>query len=306
MSRRFVRSAAIAYTAVIPRMRTARAESILRRHREMMDLLRSLALAMTADSSSLSSTRTHNHGFHPQRTSSSTPPPIDVWDALRDFGALHTAAGAGLRDRHAGSTATRAIVTFAERHGGARNAGRLRRRASGGWSMPSSASASNSTALRRRSFAEGDGRTRFDLDRRRAAERDRALYGRADGSGRCSRCRSRWDAARHDHQRFSTPSARTAPRPTAPARWISTAASSAPGISMSGNFPKTAASAAAPANGISAGRWRARAIQDVWIVPPRGELRHGDAAANVNSYGTTLRVYDPRYRRLAASSGPIQ
>jgi hypothetical protein len=37
-----------------------------------------------------------------------------------------------------------------------------------------------------------------------------------------------------------------------------------------------------------------RAIQDVWIVPPRGEPRHGDAAANVNSYGTTLRVFDPR------------
>lgn len=36
-----------------------------------------------------------------------------------------------------------------------------------------------------------------------------------------------------------------------------------------------------------------RAIQDVWIVPPRG-AREGDAAANVNSYGTTLRVYDPR------------
>jgi hypothetical protein len=35
-----------------------------------------------------------------------------------------------------------------------------------------------------------------------------------------------------------------------------------------------------------------RAIQDVWIVPPRGALRDGDAAANVNSYGTTLRVYD--------------
>jgi hypothetical protein len=35
-----------------------------------------------------------------------------------------------------------------------------------------------------------------------------------------------------------------------------------------------------------------RAIQDVWIVPPRGELRGGDAAANVNSCGTTLRVYD--------------
>lgn len=37
-----------------------------------------------------------------------------------------------------------------------------------------------------------------------------------------------------------------------------------------------------------------RAIQDVWIVPPRGAARQGDAAANVNSYGTTLRVYDPR------------
>ena len=37
-----------------------------------------------------------------------------------------------------------------------------------------------------------------------------------------------------------------------------------------------------------------RAIQDVWIVPPRGESRRGNAAANVNSYGTTLRVYDPR------------
>jgi len=36
-----------------------------------------------------------------------------------------------------------------------------------------------------------------------------------------------------------------------------------------------------------------RAIQDVWIVPPRGALRQVDAAANANSYGTTLRVYDP-------------
>lgn len=37
-----------------------------------------------------------------------------------------------------------------------------------------------------------------------------------------------------------------------------------------------------------------RAIQDVWIVPPRGAARNSDAAANVNAYGTTLRVYDPR------------
>jgi hypothetical protein len=36
-----------------------------------------------------------------------------------------------------------------------------------------------------------------------------------------------------------------------------------------------------------------RAVQDVWIVPPRG-TRHGDAVANGNRYGTTLRVYDPR------------
>jgi hypothetical protein len=47
-----------------------------------------------------------------------------------------------------------------------------------------------------------------------------------------------------------------------------------------------------------AGEWHfgwvleGRAIQDVWIVPPRGQ-RDGDAAANSNRYGTTLRVYDP-------------
>jgi hypothetical protein len=36
-----------------------------------------------------------------------------------------------------------------------------------------------------------------------------------------------------------------------------------------------------------------RAIQDVWIVPPRGE-RSGDAAEQALSYGTTLRIYDPK------------
>ena len=35
-----------------------------------------------------------------------------------------------------------------------------------------------------------------------------------------------------------------------------------------------------------------RAVQDVWIVPPRGQ-RDGDAIALNNRYGTTLRVYDP-------------
>jgi hypothetical protein len=48
-----------------------------------------------------------------------------------------------------------------------------------------------------------------------------------------------------------------------------------------------------------AGEWHfgwaleGRAVQDVWIVPPRGQ-REGDAVANSNRYGTTLRVYDPR------------
>lgn len=37
-----------------------------------------------------------------------------------------------------------------------------------------------------------------------------------------------------------------------------------------------------------------RAIQDVWIVPRRGELRRGDATANNHVYGTTLRIYDPQ------------
>jgi hypothetical protein len=37
-----------------------------------------------------------------------------------------------------------------------------------------------------------------------------------------------------------------------------------------------------------------RAIQDVWMVPPRDVRGHADATANSNYYGTTLRVYDPR------------
>ena len=39
---------------------------------------------------------------------------------------------------------------------------------------------------------------------------------------------------------------------------------------------------------------KGRAIQDVWIVPPRSARDHADAAAHRNYYGTTLRVYDPR------------
>ncbi|HTC11554.1 MAG TPA: hypothetical protein VK726_22550 [Acetobacteraceae bacterium] len=36
-----------------------------------------------------------------------------------------------------------------------------------------------------------------------------------------------------------------------------------------------------------------RAIQDVWIVPPRGQRRPEAAVAGSERYGTTLRVYDP-------------
>jgi hypothetical protein len=57
-------------------------------------------------------------------------------------------------------------------------------------------------------------------------------------------------------------SVRMARRPIAPARWLAMRASSAPGLSLSRSSPKTA--------------------------------RRGDAAANVNTYGTTLRVFDPR------------
>jgi hypothetical protein len=37
-----------------------------------------------------------------------------------------------------------------------------------------------------------------------------------------------------------------------------------------------------------------RAIQDVWVARHRGPQRTGDAATNVQVFGTTLRVYDPR------------
>ena len=49
-----------------------------------------------------------------------------------------------------------------------------------------------------------------------------------------------------------------------------------------------------------------RAIQDVWIMPPRSE-RTGREAATQNMYGTTFRMWDPAIqawrRRLAALPG---
>lgn len=37
-----------------------------------------------------------------------------------------------------------------------------------------------------------------------------------------------------------------------------------------------------------------RAVQDVWIVPPRGDRHPAEALGRAEYCGTTLRVYDPR------------
>jgi hypothetical protein len=52
----------------------------------------------------------------------------------------------------------------------------------------------------------------------------------------------------------------------------------------------------------SSGEWlfvrvlEGRAVQDVWISPPRANRRRDDAKT-ANRYGTTLRTFDPRTRR---------
>ena len=86
------------------------------------------AFARLAGSAMTISTRKGTIPWLPStKTSSSTRRPEDVWDAVRDFGALHHAAGAGLRDRHQ-ARRRRAHRHLRQRHGGARAAGRLRRR----------------------------------------------------------------------------------------------------------------------------------------------------------------------------------
>ena len=62
---------------------------------------------------------------------------------------------------------------------------------------------------------------------------------------------------------------------------------------MSPGFCRTASNAAGPANGTSAGRWMAARSRTLDRAAARAWAQ-GDAAANVNSYGTTLRTYDPR------------
>ena len=109
--------------------------------------------------------------------------PDDVWDAMRDFGALHTRLVPGfVTDTKLDGDAR--IVTFAS--------GNVARELLVGCDDDrrrlAYAIAANErvqplrrigTGARRRRHAQPD-----DLDRRRAAERDRALYLGADGPGR--------------------------------------------------------------------------------------------------------------------------
>ena len=98
---------------------------------------------------------------------------------------------------------------------------------------------------------------------------------------------------------FSTRSARTAPRPTAPARWISTGASSAPGISTSRNFPTTAAPRTAQRRmAFRLGAGRSRRARTSGSCRRAANCAAATPPPMSTSYGTTLRVYDPD-RRLA-------
>ena len=107
-----------------------------------------------------------------------------------------------------------------------------------------------------------------------------------------SRCRRHWDAAPHDISFLDAlaadgPSADRAGKMDLYGRFVGSWDLDVRQFSEDGTERRRA------------GEWHfgwaleGRAIQDVWIVPPRGKLRHGDAAANINSYGTTLRIYDP-------------
>ena len=217
--------------------------------------------------------------------------PADVWAAVRDFGAVHTRLAPGfVLDARLDGDAR--IVTFANGNVAREllvDCDDARRRLVYAIANERVNHYSASVQV----LADGDGAQPADLDRRCAAQRNRALYRRPDGSGRACHAEGA-RAARGMTTPFLDALGADGPRPTAPARWTFTGASSAPGISTSRNSPTTASGAGARGEWHFGWALEGRAIQDVWIVPPRGELRHGDAAANVNSYGTTLRVYDPR------------
>ena len=216
--------------------------------------------------------------------------PDHVWDALRDFGALHTRLVPGfVTDTKLDGDAR--IVTFAN--------GTVAREI-----LVDCDDTQAAAGLRHRQrthqaaqrFGAGVRRKRrahpLRLDRRRAAERDRALYGRADGSRPARHAEGigtqrRMISAFLDALGADGPSADRAGKMDLYGRFVGSWDLDVRQFSEDGTERRRA------------GEWHfgwaleGRAIQDVWIVPPRGELRHGDAAANFNSYGTTLRVYDP-------------
>ncbi len=216
--------------------------------------------------------------------------PDHVWDALRDFGALHTRLVPGfVTDTKLDGDAR--IVTFSN--------GTVAREI-----LVDCDDKQAAAGLRHRQrahqaaqrFRAGVRRKRrahpLRVDRRRAAERDRALHGRADGSRPPRHAEGigtqrRMISAFLDALGADGPSADRAGRMDLYGRFVGSWDLDVRQFSEDGTERRRA------------GEWHfgwaleGRAIQDVWIVPPRGELRHGDAAANINSYGTTLRVYDP-------------
>ena len=108
--------------------------------------------------------------------------PEHVWDALRDFGALHTRLVPGfVLDTRLDGDAR--IVTFSNGTVAREvlvDCDDTRRRLV--YAVISERLKQHSASVQ--VFAEADGAQPAGVDRRRAAERDRALHERADGPGR--------------------------------------------------------------------------------------------------------------------------
>ena len=124
MSRRFARRTSRAPLPP-PSLRGANAKQSMPRHNSCDGLLRSQALLAMTTSSTITRTSTMA-SIHKDIIIDASPD--DVWDAVRDFGALHTRLVPGFVARHQ-ARRRRAHRDLRQRHGGARAAGRLRRRA---------------------------------------------------------------------------------------------------------------------------------------------------------------------------------
>ena len=224
--------------------------------------------------------------------------PDHVWDALRDFGALHTRLVPGfVTDTRLDGDAR--IVTFAN--------GTVAREILVDCDDSEAAAGlchRQRTHQAAQRLGAGVRRKRrphpLRVDRRRAAERDRALYGRADGSGPARDAEGigtqrRMTSAFLDALGADGPSADRAGKMDLYGRFVGSWDLDVRQFSEDGRERRRA------------GEWHfgwaleGRAIQDVWIVPPRGELRHGDAAANVQLVRHHAAGLRSRYRRLADS-----